>query len=63
MCSSDLSEAERRSPPARRTVRPPSDSRLAEPSSGTALWAVRAVALALVAILLGAIVLALAGVL
>jgi len=46
----------------RRPARPSADSRLAPPQSGTALWAVRAVALALVAILLAAIVLPLAGV-
>jgi hypothetical protein len=58
--SSARSEAERR---GRRAVRPAADSRLAPPNSGTALWAVRAVAFAFVAILLGAIALALTGVL
>jgi len=47
----------------RRPARPAADSRLAPPRSGTALWAVRAVALAFVAILLAAIALLVAGVL
>jgi len=60
--SSLRADAERRAAPARRAVRPPTDSRLAPPRSGTALWAVRAVALALVAILLVAVALLIAGV-
>ena len=47
----------------RRPLRAPVDSRLAPPRSGMALWAVRLVALALVATLLAAIALLLAGVL
>ena len=47
---------------ARRLARTSSESRLAPPS-GSALWMVRAVALGLVAILLAAIALLLAGVL
>jgi chromosome segregation ATPase len=50
-------------PAARRPIRAAADSRLAPPQSGTALWAVRGVALGLVAILLAAIALAVAGVL
>ena len=46
----------------RRPGRFTADSRLAPPRSGIGLWVVRAVALALVAILLAAIVLLVAGV-
>jgi hypothetical protein len=45
--------------PRRRQVAPASDSRIAPPRDGPALWVVRAVASVLVAILLVAIVLAL----
>ena len=58
-------ERERHETPRRRVVRRPAheaESRLAPPS-GNALWMVRAVALGLVAILLAAIALLLAGVL
>jgi hypothetical protein len=54
-------ERERRRP-ARRRLRTTSDSRLAPPRSGNALWAVRAVAVGLVAILAAAIVLLVSGV-
>jgi hypothetical protein len=58
------SDRERQAParPVRRVAHE-GESRLAPPSGGTALWAVRAVALGMVAILLAAIALLLAGVL
>jgi hypothetical protein len=62
---SELRSERERQAPARRARHLPheGESRLATPSGGSALWAVRVVALGLVAILLAAIALLLAGVL